>query len=47
MKPSYASSKTLDKKTVQHNVDDDILTKQIFPRGGIHKEEMIEMKWLR
>jgi hypothetical protein len=26
-------SKTLDKKTVQHNVDDDILTKQIFPRA--------------
>jgi hypothetical protein len=23
-------AKTLDKKTVQHNVDDDILTKQIF-----------------
>ncbi len=26
-----AQPKTLDKKTVQHNVDDDILTKQIFP----------------
>jgi hypothetical protein len=25
--------KTSDKKTVQYNVDDDILTKQIFPRA--------------
>ncbi len=25
-------AKTLYKKTVQHNVDDDILTKQCFPR---------------
>jgi hypothetical protein len=28
-----SSSKTLYKKTVQHNVDDDILTKQCFPRA--------------
>jgi hypothetical protein len=27
------ASKTLDKKTVQNNVDDDILTKQIYPRA--------------
>jgi hypothetical protein len=26
-------AKTLDKKTVQHNVVDDILTKQCFPRA--------------
>jgi NADH dehydrogenase FAD-containing subunit len=26
-------TKTLYKKTVQHNVDDDILTKQCFPRA--------------
>jgi hypothetical protein len=28
---SQLDPKTLDKKTVQHNVDDGILTKQIFP----------------
>jgi hypothetical protein len=28
-----SSAKTLNKKTVQHNVDDDILTKQCFPRA--------------
>jgi hypothetical protein len=27
-------AKTLNKKTVQHNVDDDILTKQYFPKAG-------------
>ncbi len=38
---SRSSPKTLDKKTVQHNVDDDILTKQIFlgPKGREQKVE--------
>jgi hypothetical protein len=30
---SRYGSKTLYKKTVQHNVDEDILTKQCFPRA--------------
>jgi hypothetical protein len=29
----YVEAKTLYKKTVQHNVDDNILTKQCFPRA--------------
>jgi hypothetical protein len=31
--PIRLGPKTLYKKTVQHNVDDDILTKQCFPRA--------------
>ncbi len=31
--------KTLDKKTVQHNVDDNILTKQFFSRAQRKRAE--------
>jgi hypothetical protein len=29
----YVQANTVNKKTMQHNVDDDILTKQCFPRA--------------
>jgi hypothetical protein len=38
--PPPQTAKTLYKKTVQHNVDDDILTKQCFPRALGYREEI-------